>query len=624
MAILVLGVGGTGKAVINILSLGVDIASKASDPPPAMTFQVVDQDPDGIWPGIGRIPAATGLTGTFAGWLKLRDWRAEAAAFGLFPADELAIDMERGFHQRPRVAATVTKEAPLFATGGDTVQVLIYSAIGGTGAGVGPTILRQMLARQQARHVVAIVFGRYLDFGPSASIAYKWLCDSATLTVARDNRWFTGRFVNVPTLKPRRGDPPASGLNEHSALVDVADFVWQLADADRKGRVDTFLDTAGRTTREVVAEVPASPWAETYLALSDARNRSMIAKCRRAAREDDIGAIIGQRGYLAYGVNEAIAQSSLAAEVWSVLAADNLAGLRPALTLNSDAEFAELFAAVPDPLSAAEWFHRAVASEPSGPIADLFRRLVSLHLSGAAHIWRTGWSFGDTGEIYALTLGPLDPSSADARTLAAQNTVGFFTPKLAPWTTAQFASNLLRGGIEGSTAFTPVLRVDETTALGQSIRAAGGTIPLNRSPEVSQSVRLESVEPLASWKWSIRLEVGSWDGLTSAAETFGLLRRAVHLNEGGVALGPLSAAYECKIRGVRLVETPLDGRDGIKIGNATGLDYFEVQILAPEQPPEVSRVLRDSAGGGDARLVEPGIMTISVGNVDLRLGGAAA
>jgi hypothetical protein len=622
MSVSVVGVGGTGKAVVNIIGFASTLASALTEAKPTIRTLVVDQDTEGVWEGTSIVPAAPGVGGSFADWLQLRDWRAQAAARSLFTGAELDVDMSRGFHERPRVAATVVGDDAVTLRSDGNIQVVVYSAIGGTGAGVGPVVLRQLLKRQQARHVVALVFGRYLDRGPSAAIAFRWLDSSAKLAIARDERWFTCRFIDVPTLHPRREAAPPSGLNEHPALLMAADFIWQLGEADEQGAADDFLGIGGRRTHEEVRSVSYSAWTPASFTLDDEKNRTLISRCRDAAQRRDLLPLVAHRGYLANAVNAELRRTPLAEEVWEVFEAPLPEGTPPGISFSGDAEFAETFEAVPDPLAAVDWFHRSVVAEPASTVADLFRMLIGLYLGGQLSVFPTGWSARGQGEVYALLLGPFEAGGPDARTRFSQQVVGFLTPDLPPWTTAELAERLRAAGrARGHEGHTPTMQIDETTVLGSAIRIGGGQIQLPSSTEAPLAIALASVTPAAGWRWSLSFGAADWSGLHETIETCGLLKNAVAVNRGGVNVDDPLMGYSCEVRGIHIFAPVFADLDEISVGAFTGPQYFDLTVKSTSAPIQTARVLRPSFAGREAQLVPQGAVSVLVGNTRITLRG---
>jgi hypothetical protein len=107
MAIFVEGIGGTGKAVVNLLSFSIRLADIIGEKRPDISFSVIDQDDQGLWPGVQVWQAAPGATGQFKDVMGLVHPIQLAAARLLFNRDELDTEISAGFHGKPKLLASL-------------------------------------------------------------------------------------------------------------------------------------------------------------------------------------------------------------------------------------------------------------------------------------------------------------------------------------------------------------------------------------------------------------------------------------------------------------------------------------------------------------------------------------
>lgn len=579
MAVFVEGIGGTGKAVINLLKFAQGVAEQIGESSPDFACGVTDQDPKGAWPGVVIQSAANGLGGPFKTAYQITDLLQECAARLLFSDAELQTEIGRGFHGYPKLAAALSRQNAIPNDAGQhSTHVLVYSDIGGTGAGLGPAHLAQLLDDPNKTYVITIVFGKYLSTGIQNPIGYEWL-SKQQLRQNQNQRWFFGYYVNVPPLQVGSSTPPSSGLNSTPALPLAAAYIWQLVQAERGGGIGQFLQLAGLATqRNRVVPVNYSTQEFTHATQEKAPN--LISLLRQCGKDNRLNPLIPTpKQFLGHRLRQYL-QNGLASECWKVFQAPQPQGSPAELRINWTGCFNDTFRAVPDPWAAAEWFHKAV--EEGDPKCTLaFFKLLWLFLQGRLHVFPTNWGPRGEPEVYALTTEPLQKDNPQFASAFAKTVVGGFSREFPFWTVPAFINNL--PSLEPPPEIQQItIRLKEDGKCGRVYQALAGPINAEKAP---CSVRFEPVPSVRSlapnqWDWTVYLDPTNWNGLERSLSKWALLQKNVELYQGTWTLPRVDQgqeAYTCDIRGVHIQKFLLK-EDGIFAGAQQGIQYYELQI----------------------------------------------
>lgn len=593
MTVFVEAIGGTGKAIVNLLKFTEEIAGIIGERLPEYTCAVIDQDanPQSVWEGVPIQKAVSGRSGPFQVAIELTRPAQHCAARLLFSAAELTTDVSEGFHGQAKLVVSLPPEG---ATPSDASQVpthvLVYSDFGGTGAGLGPLRLQQLLANPAKTDVIAIVFGKYLNKGAQTPTGYQWL-ERQRLPDAQAQRLFFGFYVHVPWLHVDDDTaPPASGLNATPALLLAAAYIWRLAEASRAGRLRQFLHTnAVRTDRRTVREVRTYHDGDFRIEGAEA-GPDFMTRLRQCAQANRLNGLIPtKKMFLNVELREAL-QRGLAPECWHVFQARQPAGEAPALSVNWAQCFNDTFSSVPDPWAAAEWFHRAVAAgDPTCRAA--FLRLIGLFVQGKLHVFRTGWGPRGGPEVYALSTQSLSRAEGQLTEQFEEVLVGGFSRDFPFWTVPAFIDNLRAEEVRGGPSEV-TLRLREQSTCGSVYQTQSQPIQVPDAPYVVHIQPVQHLEP-SRWSWAIYLRAGDWNTLDAYVSGWELLKNNVEVYQGGVTISPATAgmpAYTCAMRGIHLKKRLLD-EDGIFVGQRQGSQYYEVEV-APE--PQKKRVLNNA------------------------------
>lgn len=609
------GVGGTGKAVINLLKFTQGVATRLSTrDTPDLSCVVIDQDSDGTWEGVPHITPFTNV-GTFAPAYDIITPEQRAAALLFFTQDELDTDIQAGFHSQPKLAAALAaKFSSTLETGfvpSAPTHVLIYSDFGGTGAGLGPVRLRQLMDSPTTTKLIVIVFGKYLDAGTANSTGLEWLreCTGEFQAAGHAGRKFLAYYVNVPPAKITSGLIPPSGLNPTPALLLAANFVWSLAEHERQDKVSIFLGLANMQEASRLEIVRYD--SRLFSLKGDAE--TLVIRLRTCATSGNLGPIIPPaEDNLGVAVAQFVGEWP---DCWKVFRAPQPQGQLPDPEINWEAAFAETFSSIPDPKAAVTHFHRAIRDVRPSPTCDAaFRRLVGLYMQNKLHAFRAEWRQGEPA-IYVLANTPLPTNGADHASFFRDHVVGAFSEEFPFWTTQTFLHKL------------NALPVDRPTAALQTVRVTlrqGGacariyvrptTVSAPNTNEVSVTLAVGD-PPSLSWSWAIDLNSGvpaasNWDGLCRRATDIPLLNHHLDIRQGRTTfLG--GHQYQIQIRGLAVGQEKLPD-DGIFVGNQSGRRFYEVQVLrdAGQGPFRVAKLARDiydqepiDTGSRDATLV---------------------
>jgi hypothetical protein len=324
MPLFIEGIGGTGKAVINLLKFAQRTAELLERETPELNCAVVDQDTNGIWQQVPPQQPIANANGAFARAFGITVPAHLSAARLLFSDTELQTNIGKGFHAHPKLAASLTGlwNSPPDAQA--ATHVLIYSDIGGTGAGLGPVRLTQLLTDPGKTHVIAIVFGKYLSVGTPNATGYEWLKEHETLLKAAEGgrcQWFTGFYISVPIQTINTGGTiPASGLNPAPALLLAVAYIWRLAENMRLGVTENFVGTNARP--EGPARVEAVGFDSPKFRLVPERTEEawlLPAQLRTCALNDDLGPLIPrQKQHLNSRLRQLIRTTDLPDACWQV------------------------------------------------------------------------------------------------------------------------------------------------------------------------------------------------------------------------------------------------------------------------------------------------------------------
>jgi len=612
MPLFIEGIGGTGKAVVNILKFTEALAAITENSSPAFNCSVIDQDPDDIWPQVDHHQPIRQSGGTFASAFGITTPQIESAAKLLFSESELQTDISRGFHAHPKLAASLggTWNPPVAAQA--NVHVLIYSDIGGTGAGLGPVRLRQLIADPTKTHVIAIVYGKYLSCGTPNTTGYQWLKQHEVALQANQTRrcqWFTGFYVSVPLFSVT-GQIPSSGLNQTPALLLASAYVWRVARAMDENTLDDLVGTNNR--RGGPAKVDSVGFNSTHFVLTQQTTRedAFISTLRSCALADNLTALLPKsKSYLNRPVRDFLA-GRLANECWRVFGAREPQGAPLGRDVNYAGCFQETFTSVSDTWAAASWFHYAVQS---GDLTcqNALQRLVSLYVLGRLHVVRTKWG-PDGSEIYALSTRPISETDPNYKGEFSRSIVGAFSREFPFWTVPAFLPNLLSIPADPK-PFKVSLQVARRAEAG-GIYGPAYSIP--EAPDIRcrvEFVCVDTVEP-NEWQWLLHLEADRWIDFRTAVSKYPLMEKNIDLLEGSLNIGE---SYKCVIKGVQINKSILP-HDGVFFSDKRGQQYYEIEVSEANKRPE--SVARLAAALNDPAPLEVNtpVAVVLVGNIMAR------
>lgn len=613
MALFVEGIGGTGKAVINLLKFAERVATILQHTPPRFGCAVVDQDSAGVWPNVlhQRPISQDRASGSFEEAYRIRTSQTQAAVRLLYSDQELATDIGRGFQGQPKLAASIASlwNPPQESVLADT-NIVIYSDIGGTGAGLGPVRLAQLVADPRKTHVIAIVFGRYLNCGAANPTGYEWLKLHERLMRAPQSqrcRYFSGYYVNVPALDVLRQSQqiPASGINPTPALLLATGFIWRLAEKSLTGQVDQFVKANARIGPARVESVNFNSPSE--FGLSPLRDDAdpIVAALRACALRDDFEPLIPvQNHYLFTDFHAFITEAGFPAECMQVFQSREPLGAVPGLEVDYAGCFRDTFTSVPDPWAAATWFHKAVRN---GDVTceRALRRLVALYIQGALTVIRTGWK-PEGSEIFALSSKPISETDGDYKGLFARHVVGAFSAEVPFWTAPAFLPNLDALAPAGITLAINI-RVEEASECG-AIYSPGYEVSESTGMPWSVSFSPQSARP-GAWRWAIGADVTNWQGLHEAVNGFPILRNSLDIIEGTLQV---DNGYRCTMRGIQLDKRILP-HDGIFVDGQSGVQMYEIQLSARGNSLSERRLA--ATANEQPREVRTGQTSVIVGNI---------
>jgi len=601
--ILVEGIGGTGKAVVNLLNFVQSIARAVEISPPNFDYLVVDQDPDGVWPGVAVSQPVPGVTGTLVDAMNLSDPQMRAAATLFFSDEELRIDLSRGFHGRPKLLAEIQKLASTAAPRGD-VHVIVYSDIGGTGAGFGPVRLRQAINTPGKRHVIAYVLGKYLNKGTENPLGDKIL-SSICRECGSQGPFVTVHHVSATPVQTDRQGPPASGLNPAPVLAGVTRAVWNLGlDLDR---LDDRLEVAGRASGRGIYKPVSS--SDPSLRLDGPDSRDFVTRVATAARRDDLSKLTGDRTYFFPRLQQEIASDALRGEAWRVLSRPFSSAPSPAPQADLGGAFNEFFAGGPDVMATAHWFHRAVA-EGIPFCQDAFRKLIYLYLSGQLYVLPLSWPTAPRGKVFALSLEQLDATDANLERSISGKIVGAFAVNYPFWTTPRFlpSLNLLTVPTE-NTSVNVWLKKSSSVE-----RCYESRLPLviNADPNVRLTTNIESRPSLApsSMDWVVNLSCADWNGLRSAIAQHRLLKTRLGVEQLRWTTGD-KTPYIVSADGLTLALQILPSEDGLFVGSEKGITLCELSVNGSAERRIASQSGQPMTPGRDTKL------SVLLGNVQV-------
>lgn len=606
------GIGGTGKAVVNLLSFQRTVAGEVGIAIPGMQLHVTDQDPNGAWPGIDvDLPAQR--EGIFAALLGLATPPARAAAQSLYSSAELQLNVSGGFHGRPKVAASLMQNYPFRDYSSDTV-VLVFSDIGGTGAGLGPQTLRALCSATAKTCIVAIVFGKYLTSGAARPIGFEWLRRHARL-VAPEHRLLDCYYIRVPPLAVA-GTPPVSGLNTTPALLMASSFVWRFAQAVHEGRREQFLQTNDRAdARERIEIVDVEKDRRFGIDGEGDFSACLI----RAAESNSLNVLLprGQE-YRNVAIRRILQESAIAREAWAVLSASMPGGTAVSTAVDYHNGFATTYTSVPEIWAAVDWFHTGVANDPTGPLAAHFRKLVHAYVLGRLHVVATGWCPFGGDEIYALATEPVELDAPDFVSEFDSRVVGFFAASRPFWTTERFAANL-EGVLLQRRPVELDLRVTDDSPLGRFLIGSGRDELLVDQVQASPCIihiRHVTRQHLSEWSWAITTAAADWADVAQIIENWPLLGESLEVMSGRLPLG--AEDYALEIRGVGFVRKPLGSRDGIQVLENRGVQYYELNVGEDGSERVVKRILNTSVIAPNAIFItDPAAVGILCGNIEM-------
>lgn len=607
------GIGGTGKAIVNLLQFIQGVGKIIEEKPnPQFECAVIDQDARGVWDGVDVNKPIGNLKGQFRRAYGITTLEQECTAHLFYSDIELGRNVEQGFHGCPRLVAALSKSQRILgARNASRDHVIVYSDIGGTGAGVGPVRLIDLLQDPSKRYVIAIVFGKYLNTGIQNPVGYEWL-RGQSLGSSAGGRCFLGFYISVPPLQVGSSSPPPSGLNPTPALLLATAYVWRLAIEEEKNKADEFLEISSianghaRISRlehylDAKFSVEESP--------VDPHSTDLVRKLWKSAQTDDLSPLLPKyREHLGKKINDYLDlhRDSLASHCWNIFAARRPMGGYYDTTLNWDGLFNETFASVADEWGAAEWFHKAVQwGNPRCQKALL--NLAWLFLEGKLYIFPTRLR-EDEPEIYVLSTLPLARTDSGFQQTFERSVVGAFSSRFPFWTVPAYLPNLEYA----MSTFMNAPRRDTPVVLelrgGSAAERAYKTTQLIRAQQTFCSVQCNVVQHLSHslWDWAIHFKTENWQGWTDCINEWQLLKDNVTQHEGVLSL-PSSeggAPYRCEIRGIHLRKLLLD-TDGVFVGEQKGFQYYTVRRIADNKIATEAVLNEQVQGSPQPKHIEP-------------------
>jgi hypothetical protein len=619
MAVHVEGIGGSGKGVVNLLEFFRQAAAIVGQPAPQFSLVAIDQDAGGLWADIQCHRPVLAGQGTFANAIGALTPRDLSAAQLLFTEAELRTDVTQGFHGYPKLSAALRHLLQAVPPTQENIHAVVYSDIGGTGAGFGPVRLITLLDSPQKTHVVAVVFGRYLTSGAANPVGLPWL-HLAKLTQHAAGRWFTAFYINVPPLSLTRGNPPVNGLNNTPALAMAAAYLWRLAEAagDTDG-VNKFLGLNARAQRREVIETVQlrnPQFAVDGLSQTAREAQDFPAILRRWATTNRLEVPTPSAAQARHFRELISHRNSPAPASWEVLASPEPAGVPTPLEFNWAGAFAETFASVPNPLAAAVWFHRAVRAGADPTCRDAFRRLVALFVQDKLHVYRTGWTPPDGTELYALTTRRLDPVSPDFERHFRQSVVGAFSESIPFWTTPAFLPALNAAAVDRVAPQSIAVRLRAGDIAADCYELSESTPPqpflIQDSQGVPYNLELTAVPTgNATFDWYIDAECERWEDMENRVARLPILAKHLDVFRSSMTVG----SYTCAIRGLYINDRVLPV-DAVQTPYERGTGLYEVAANY-DGKQDTSRVLNlqnDPQGRASVAVLTTDV-TLTLGNV---------
>jgi hypothetical protein len=511
------GIGGTGKAVLALLEYAEEAAGAFGlhKPPLFYRYRLFDQDFDAarITPILRPPEGAVRFRDT----LPNSDVEETGAALAYFTEAELETEITRGFHAHPKLAAyhadpVVAADFPVDAD----LVVLVYSAIGGTGGGVGPNRLRRLI--DVCPRVLALVFGRYLNVADASTGAAGF---KELEHVHTDKHWLRRVFYNVPASQPLEDGIPSDGLNPAPALLLAVNEIWRLA-ADFN-RVDD-IEVALRRNQQQTANAPTEVVDE-------------LLKPERTREKPDVMTLVERLQAMTIDIRDSgypgmtVPPPALTAVVQrkrrcsDVFGADTPSGAVANLAPVWEAWFRQGFTCFADAHAAPKWFLRAVA-EGSGVCRELFMMLVQLHIAGHLEVVPTG-----KGQDLRLLATRRKVAGENTEDFVRNSVVGAFTSQYPPWTLVSFEETLrdhfTRVFGQDPAAVPAVdglhLLLRENGAAAGFFQRARGTV-LEGGHKLKLTVRTSSLD-CPNIGWELEIAVNGWRGFDSAPEQLRSIKR---------------------------------------------------------------------------------------------------
>jgi hypothetical protein len=623
MTLFVEGVGGTGKAVINLLSFSCHLAEQLGERTPDFSFSVTDQDDQGVWPGVPVWQAAPGVTGQFKDVIRIVQPTELSAARLLFSQEELETETSRGFHGHPKLLAGLRSQSGKSQESQLPNHVVVYSDIGGTGAGLGPLRLRQLVETAGKRNVIGIVFGKYINQGAVNPTGFQWLRDEARLPEHAQDRSFTAYYLTVPMFQVPTGAPPQSGLNPTPSLLLAVEYLWNLGLADEDGLAQILFLNNRAVSRE---SVKTADFEAPLFSLSG--SGSFISKLRNAARINNLANLLDRsKEYLHLSLVRYIASDTLTRECWNVYAAEEPRGATVTPSEDLTSAFKETFASVPDVWAAARWFHIAAARNVA-TCRDSLLKLIVLYLKGYLNVVPTNWSPDGGDRIYALCTEPLRPNDPDFLTKFQNSVVGGFSERYPFWTVPDCEARLSALDCRAVLSQVNLVVARNSQCAGVYLPGDATTLEIGGVPGISGKLPVivaDGLQP-SRWDWILEMKASNWEELIRLVSSFPLIGSNISVKSGGSAFEAFGGEHSSSLAGVRRAN-PILSSDGIYAGEARGLEFYELVRIdrRSDGRQSVQRgrrlVIEDGEGNLSAKTVDaPQVdLDILVGNVLMRL-----
>ena len=573
MTLFVEGIGGTGKAVVNLLSFSILLAKQVGEKVPDFSFFVIDQDDQGVWPNVPVWQAAPGATGQFKDAIRLVHPPELSAARLLFSQEELETEISMGFHGHPKLLAGLRNQGIKPQESQLPHHVIIYSDIGGTGAGLGPLRLQQVVGTAGKRNVIGIVFGKYLNQGALNPTGFRWLRDEVRLPEQTQDRFFTAYYLTVPMFQVPAGVPPQSGLNPTPSLLLAVEYLWNLGLADEDGLTRILRLNDRAVSRE---SVETADFASPLFRLTGAEG--FVKRLRRAATANDLAALLDRsKEYLYQSLTQSISFDHLAQACWNVYASGEPRGASATPGEDLSSAFGETFASVPDVWAAARWFHIAAARNVTR-CRDSLVKLIVLYLQGDLSVVPTNWAPDDTDRIYALCTEALRPSDPDFLSRFQSSVVGGFSERYPFWTVPEFEARL--NSMDVKSEIRDVALVLARNSPCANVYFPGDTVALEVGGVAGIAGRLpliasDGLRP-SKWDWLLEMKVSNWEDLISRVKSWPLIGSNISVQSGGAVFEAAEGEHSCLLAGVRRAN-PILSSDGIYTDGARGLEFYELR-----------------------------------------------